>query len=320
MKRGIFIIGLLASAAPALAAQGVELTFPKGSVRSYEEVRPLASLELVVGPYRDGRITAEPVEGALSREVWKTPAITTETLGLLKPLREQLLQEGYKVIFECETRSCGGFDFRFNAGILDEPDMHVDLGDFRYLTAMRDDGKGEEYVNLVVSRSPERGFIQITRLSENTIDDLVAGEPRISVSTKQSAADDTLVPTGSIGDRLIEAGSLVLDGLQFAKGSATLDGASDESLRALAEFLNTNPGMKVALVGHTDASGSMEGNVALSRKRAAAVMKRLVEGYGVNPAQLSAEGVGYLAPRTTNATPQGREMNRRVEVVLTSIN
>jgi len=197
--------------------------------------------------------------------------------------------------------------------------MHVDLGDFRYLTAMRDDGKGEEYINLVVSRSPERGFIQITRLTESRTDDLTA-DPRVSVSTKQSTADETLVPTGSIGDRLIEAGSLVLDGLEFAKGSATLDSTSDRSLQMLAAFLNENPGMKVALVGHTDASGSMEGNVALSRKRAAAVMKRLIDGYGVNPAQLSANGVGYLAPRTTNATPQGREMNRRVEVVLTSIN
>ncbi len=314
MKLNALICCLMVSATPALGASGPVLQFPDGAVRAYSEARPLASLQLPVGPYRNGTITTEPVEGALVREVWKTSPGDIATIALLKPLRERLTSEGFKIIFECETRDCGGFDFRFNPAILDEPDMHVDLGDYRYLAAVRDTDKGEEYISLVVSRSSERGFVQVTHVSEGTVD-----EPRITVSTKQSPSDEIAIPADSIGDMLLKNGSVVLDGLVFAKGSAKLDGKPSASLRELAEFLNRNPGMTVALVGHTDASGSMKRNVVLSQERAAAVMARLVETYGVDPKQVSAEGVGFLAPRAPNTTPKGREMNRRVEVVLVSI-
>ena len=49
-----------------------------------------------------------------------------------------------------------------------------------------------------------------------------------------------------------------------------------------------------------------------------AVVTRLVERHGVDSAQVSYDGVGYLAPRATNLTPEGRTKNRRVEVILTS--
>jgi OOP family OmpA-OmpF porin len=62
--------------------------------------------------------------------------------------------------------------------------------------------------------------------------------------------------------------------------------------------------------------GTLENNIALSRARAEAVRQHLVEALGVDPAQVSATGIGYLAPRATNATAAGREANRRVEAVL----
>ena len=74
----------------------------------------------------------------------------------------------------------------------------------------------------------------------------------------------------------------------------------------------------VLLVGHTDAAGGLEANIALSRRRAASVVAHLVGELGVSRAQVSAEGVGYLVPRASNLTDQGRAENRRVEVVLTS--
>jgi outer membrane protein OmpA-like peptidoglycan-associated protein len=74
----------------------------------------------------------------------------------------------------------------------------------------------------------------------------------------------------------------------------------------------------VAIVGHTDASGGLEANIALSRKRAQAVRNVLIEAFGVPAAQIQAEGVGYLSPRASNLTEAGRTQNRRVEVMLTS--
>ena len=58
-------------------------------------------------------------------------------------------------------------------------------------------------------------------------------------------------------------------------------------------------------------------NILLSEKRAAAVVERLVSAYGVSLSRLSAKGVGFLAPLTSNSSKTGRELNRRVEFVLT---
>ena len=71
-------------------------------------------------------------------------------------------------------------------------------------------------------------------------------------------------------------------------------------------------------MGHTDAVGSLEANTALSRRRAEAVRRRLIDIHGADPAQVTAHGAGYLAPLASNLSAPGREMNRRVEAVLLS--
>lgn len=90
------------------------------------------------------------------------------------------------------------------------------------------------------------------------------------------------------------------------------------TLGALADYLKQNPARQVTLVGHTDAVGSLDANIALSKRRARSVMQYLTQELGVSASQVAAEGVGYLAPRASNLTDAGREANRRVEVTLTS--
>lgn len=297
-----------------MAAGAGILQFPEGSVRGFEHQDVNAKIEIAVGPYAAGHIKTEQAEGVVQRVVWKTPISQSETLGLINPLKSQLQEAGYTVLYECQTRECGGFDFRFNASILDEPDMHVDLGDFRYLCATKlVDGK-EDFVSLVVSRSPERGFVQMTSVS-SALD--VA--PEITVSSKSPEPSAEIPVPKTLADNLAANGSVVLAGLEFLQGSSDLSGTPAESLRELAAFLATNPKKTVVLVGHTDASGTLEGNIALSRRRAQSVVKQLVETYGVDPVQITAEGVGYLAPRASNVTRTGRDKNRRVEVVLASV-
>ncbi|OZA00922.1 MAG: hypothetical protein B7Y02_18055, partial [Rhodobacterales bacterium 17-64-5] len=97
-----------------------------------------------------------------------------------------------------------------------------------------------------------------------------------------------------------------------------LDDGTYASLSALAAWLQANPTKTVTLVGHTDASGGLSSNIALSKKRAGSVRQSLIATYGVTPGQVSANGVGPLAPRSSNLTPDGQQQNRRVEVVLTS--
>ena len=138
-------------------------------------------------------------------------------------------------------------------------------------------------------------------------------EARVAVDPSVAAADP-----GAIGQALHQIGVAVLDDLVFGSGSATLTEGDYASLAAVAAWLQANPAGTVALVGHTDASGSLAGNIALSERRAEALAEVLIDTHGADRARVIAEGVGFLAPRATNQTEEGRQKNRRVEVIVTS--
>ena len=72
------------------------------------------------------------------------------------------------------------------------------------------------------------------------------------------------------------------------------------------------------LEGHTDSVGTPQYNQRLSEQRAQAVAHYFA-GKGVIPERLAAEGKGETAPRASNATPDGRRLNRRVEVYIEPI-
>lgn len=283
------------------------LDLPGQTRETWSIVLPLASYPLPVAAWDGTAIPTRLVEGQLERRAWRIDTPGSTTLELLAPLRAQLAAQGYSTIFQCETRACGGFDFRFATEVLPEPDMHVDLGDFRFLSAE----KGDEAISLLVSRSTAAGFVQMTHLGPAAAPAVTAAEaPEISLSTAATPPD--------LEARLAETGTLPLDDLRFDQGSTTLEPAKYPSLIALSGWLAGNPSRRIALVGHTDTVGGLETNVAISRARAQAVRDVLVGSYGVAPAQLASEGVGYLSPRATNATEEGRALNRRVEAVVTA--
>jgi OOP family OmpA-OmpF porin len=123
---------------------------------------------------------------------------------------------------------------------------------------------------------------------------------------------------GDIVAQLETAGHVVLADLDFASGSASLGDGPVQSLDAMVAYLLANPTRQITFVGHTDATGSLAANVALSRRRAEAAQAYIVSR-GVPAGQVAADGVGFLAPRATNLTAEGREANRRVEAVLISV-
>ena len=71
----------------------------------------------------------------------------------------------------------------------------------------------------------------------------------------------------------------------------------------------------MVIVGHTDSQGAYEYNMDLSRRRAEAIAAELGTRYGIAKARLRTAGVGFLAPVGSNATDDGRALNRRVELV-----
>ncbi len=85
------------------------------------------------------------------------------------------------------------------------------------------------------------------------------------------------------------------------------------TLNAVAIVLNGYPETDVLIAGHTDSTGSNAHNQQLSERRAAAVMQYLVS-QGVDPRRIQARGFGEQYPVASNASAQGRALNRRVEI------
>lgn len=114
----------------------------------------------------------------------------------------------------------------------------------------------------------------------------------------------------------IERGkSVVLDNIFFAFDSFELDPKSDNEIDRLVSFLKDNPSVAIEIVGHTDNIGSEKRNRVLSENRALSVKKALVSK-GVEGSRLVAKGLGMSAPVASNATEEGRQLNRRVECVV----
>jgi len=107
--------------------------------------------------------------------------------------------------------------------------------------------------------------------------------------------------------------TLVLEGVSFRTGSAELTPESITVLAEVAVTLQAWPEKHVEVRGHTDNTGSPEGNRDLSHRRAMSVRDSLIQ-LGVSPARLTAVGYGQDFPVADNSTADGRRMNRRVEV------
>lgn len=110
------------------------------------------------------------------------------------------------------------------------------------------------------------------------------------------------------------------DKILFASGSATVGAEGRDALRRVAQALRGLQGKIVRVEGHTDnvptgASGPFASNWELSAARALAVVHSLQDG-GVDPTRISAAGYGEFQPIAENETPEGRSLNRRIEIVL----
>ena len=293
------------------SALGQNLNFPSNAAVTREITRAVDSYAMPIGPWANGALPAETAEGQFTQQAWTIKATGLTTLQLIRPLRDQLRNDGFDVVYECRDQDCGGFDFRFQTDVLPPPEMQVNLGEFRYLAARK--AGGAELISILASRSARAGFVQITRVGPTTA--TVA-----SADAEPLHGEAATLQISDFGEGLTQTGRAVLHGLEFDTGSSNLGAGPVDNLRALADFLAAAPNLQVALVGHTDSSGSLDGNIALSKRRARSVLERLASDYGVNRSQLDAQGMGYLAPIASNLTQDGRTANRRVEVIITTSN
>jgi OOP family OmpA-OmpF porin len=149
------------------------------------------------------------------------------------------------------------------------------------------------------------------------------------------ARTDTLyfsVPAGTDNDptvlasiRVADAGAKLADvltkgrvatyGITFDDGTDHIRGESTPTLAQIADLLKTNGSLSLVIEDHSDNAGSPAASKALSEKRALAVKQLLVGTYGIASTRMKTAGLGSTKPISPNTTAEGRQNNRRVELV-----
>ena len=283
----------------------LDLTLPSGVSETASRDRTLAQEAVPEGPFENGNLPVRMFEGSVSSRAYRIPSSGLTPLQILSPLRAQLTEADYEVLLDCDQTICGGFDFRFALDVLPAPNMYVNIRDYHFLSAVSPDG--EAAVTLLASAAAGAGYLQIVQIGTSA---------SIATPRRVETQSDTATNDSTLASRLLTDGSAILRSLEFQVGKTTLNGADVPELAQIAALMNERPGLRIAVVGHTDTMGGLEANIAVSRARAESVRQALINRYGVASDRIEANGMGYLAPVSSNLTAEGREANRRVEVMV----
>lgn len=112
---------------------------------------------------------------------------------------------------------------------------------------------------------------------------------------------------------LVKGNTATINNLFFDLGKATLKPESEPELKRILQVMKENTALVIEISGHTDNTGSDEINNKLSLERANAVRENLLKG-GIDQARIKTKGYGKSKPKADNATEEGRQINRRVEI------
>jgi outer membrane protein OmpA-like peptidoglycan-associated protein len=115
-------------------------------------------------------------------------------------------------------------------------------------------------------------------------------------------------------DRVLSDGKIIVNGIKFDINNATLKPESMGPINKIYKLMKKNPDLNFSVEGHTDADGSDETNMTLSKKRGKTVMDKLIS-MGIDSNRLKYDGYGESKPLDNNNTPEGKANNRRVEFV-----
>jgi outer membrane protein OmpA-like peptidoglycan-associated protein len=267
-----------------------------GSVITSFQEHDFDEYTLPTGPSSGGVLAASlELEGRTFRIAYRAQS-NQSIAEVARNFENRLTERGFSILFECKARDCGANDFRYAIETIALPAMQIDSWNYRYMAGELSDAGRDIYASVLVSTNNTDIFIQL-------------------VVVEVAKMEDRMVDAAEMATSISDTGHIALYGIHFGFDLSTIKPESEPSLMEIARLLTDNPSLQVVIVGHTDNQGDLNYNLDLSRQRAKAVMRALIDTYGIDAARLSSAGVAYLAPVSSNLSEEGRALNRRVELV-----
>jgi outer membrane protein OmpA-like peptidoglycan-associated protein len=238
---------------------------------------------------------------------------------VFRSYQQAFAKAGLKTVFNCDS-NCGQLFFRWRFGKpRDEArwaktDLYAAEGGSRWniRDLIAEGGRGF-YGTLARGGSLVHVFVY-TSIAGYAPTNAAATVIEIA-EPKAMQTDQVKVDAEAMAKGLTAEGRIVLGGVYFDTGKATLKPESDDQLREMAKLLQSHPALQVFIVGHTDNQGSFEANLALSKQRAEAVRNELVTRFKADAKRITPFGAANVSPVAANGNEAGRALNRRVELV-----
>lgn len=281
--------------------------------------------------YADGKMTVAKTlakTGQRSMLVYVAPA-GRSPLEVLRNYQADLKSAGFAPVFECEGGACGmestltdGNNFGFGNTLFKDASFSTERG-MAYvcaggaqITGLRYSLESHATTGDTVAVMTWRPLVKGYAFSCPDAQEMHTSVMVYRVQAKAMEQKMTTVSASEMTSQLTANGKVAIYGILFDSGKADIKPESKASLDEIGKLMKATPALKLHVVGHTDNAGGLEGNFDLSKRRAGAVKDALVKQYSIAADRLTANGVSYLAPVSTNGTDSGRTKNRRVELVL----
>jgi outer membrane protein OmpA-like peptidoglycan-associated protein len=293
---------------------------------------PLAKLEKVPGrkdnhnnDYFEPKQKKE-LTGAYTRLAYLVPP-ERSSLEVMENYLDQVKKLGGNALFQCRGDACGGDEKRGSAGGGGRMSLSMYLYPFETFT---DKFESVGYC-LMFAQIKDRRYLaaelpkQGAHLSVYTFSveagacDQELGNRTVAlvqiVEGKERESRMTVPDASELARSISQSGRAAVYGIYFGSNRAEPEPESTPTLEQIAKLLQSQPSLKVLIVGHTDNVGGYSANVDLSQRRAKAVVKELSTRYKIAADRLTPVGVSSASPLDTNKTDEGRSKNRRVEIV-----
>lgn len=179
-----------------------------------------------------------------------------------------------------------------------------------------DDESTEHKIYLAAQRVKIAEQAYNRKLAEQALAESNEQRDKLQLAARTAEADRAKAALKELQAKQTDRGIVMtLGDVLFDTGKSNLKPGGSRVVNKLADYLQENPERKVAIEGFTDSVGSEEYNQELSERRAQSVKAALVRS-GTDPDRVSIQGYGEEFPVAGNQSPSGRQLNRRVEIVL----
>ena len=270
------------------------------------------------------------LEGRMVRVMFRVPAGKASGLEVYRNYESELKEGGWKLV-NSGPFSIGTDPYRVIGQRNFDP--FLDYSSTRnpyYIYAVKHDDAGDVHCGIVITEvNREVGPFKADEVAASV--DSIQVKPLTKKMTEATpeppkpVAAVTVAPApppppaappraAEMAKSIATSGRVDIYGIYFDFNKTVIKPESKPTLDEIAKLLNSDPKLKLVVIGHTDNIGTADYNNSLSLRRAQSVVTELATTYRIAAERLVASGAGFTKPVASNETEEGRAKNRRVEL------